>query len=468
MIREVSKSGRLGAIDGLVALTIVILTVTPPHHLRADLRHLLSLQISMLDAILAVLFIFVWHYCFSLLKLYDKFATIPSRARAIVKGVLTMTVPVTIFLLSLHRSAFSVHNLLVMVAVLCLYEFVRISASVYLLDRMAARDPRRAIIVGSGRRASKAWREIRTRYHSSITLLGFVDDRNPDDMPPDVARRYRGTVAELNDLLLKEVVDLVLIAMPIQSCYPLMQRAVHIAEAVGVPVVHLHDIYSMRLYNGDPNASIFREIAPQQENYLVHLAAKRAVDLLGALVGLIFLSPLFLLIGLGVKLTGGGPVFFFQERYGYRRRLFKMVKFRSMVVNAEELLADLEHANEATGPIFKMRNDPRVTSFGRFLRRTSLDELPQLINVLSGNMSLVGPRPMSVRDVSLFSEATLMRRFSVKPGMTGLWQVNGRSEVTFAEWMAMDHSYIDRWSLLLDLKILYRTISVVFRRSGAM
>jgi lipopolysaccharide/colanic/teichoic acid biosynthesis glycosyltransferase len=161
-------------------------------------------------------------------------------------------------------------------------------------------------------------------------------------------------------------------------------------------------------------------------------------------------------------------VLFTQERYCYRRRRFRMLKFRSMVHNAEELLSNLESQNEAVGPIFKMRDDPRVTKFGRFLRTTSLDELPQLWNVLTGEMSLVGPRPMSIRDVSKFSEASLMRRFSVTPGMTGLWQVNGRSGVEFDQWIEMDFSYIDQWSLLLDVKIMARTITAVLKRSGAM
>jgi lipopolysaccharide/colanic/teichoic acid biosynthesis glycosyltransferase len=144
-----------------------------------------------------------------------------------------------------------------------------------------------------------------------------------------------------------------------------------------------------------------------------------------------------------------------------------MWKFRSMVQNAPELMAALEIKNEAAGPIFKIKDDPRVTRVGSFLRKTSIDELPQLWNVLVGDMSLVGPRPMSVRDVSLFSEAALMRRFSVRPGLTGIWQVAGRSSLTFDQWIAMDFTYIDDWSLSLDLKILARTVPAVLKRSGA-
>jgi lipopolysaccharide/colanic/teichoic acid biosynthesis glycosyltransferase len=145
-----------------------------------------------------------------------------------------------------------------------------------------------------------------------------------------------------------------------------------------------------------------------------------------------------------------------------------MLKFRTMVVNAEALLPELEDYNEAVGPIFKMKNDPRVTRVGGILRKLSIDELPQLWNVLKGEMSLVGPRPMTQRDVSLFTNVNTMRRFSVKPGITGLWQVSGRSSVGFDRWISLDSRYIDNWSLLLDFKILFQTFNVVFRRSGAM
>jgi lipopolysaccharide/colanic/teichoic acid biosynthesis glycosyltransferase len=161
-------------------------------------------------------------------------------------------------------------------------------------------------------------------------------------------------------------------------------------------------------------------------------------------------------------------VLFKQPRYGYNRRRFPMYKFRTMAIDAEQRMAELEHLNEATGPVFKMKKDPRLTRIGGFLRATSIDELPQLFNVLLGHMSLVGPRPLPVRDVVRFSEATLMRRFSVLPGMTGLWQVSGRSSLDFSEWITLDLKYIDNWSLLEDLRILLITVPVVLRGRGAM
>ncbi len=467
LIKPRSNHFSFYALDGVFALGITIIGLMP-HVFSGTLGQLTASKVTLADAIAGLAFVFLWQYCFSLLSLYDKFATIPSRTAAMLQGISIVMILVMTYCRFMHPSVLTWRALGTTVLALICYETLRITLSAYLLDWVAARDPRRAVILGSGRRAGKAWRAIRIRYRSSIQLLGFVDDREPGEMSPDVASRYLGGLDELSSLLLREVVDLILIAMPIKSCYPLMQRAVHIAESAGVRVVYLDDIYSTRKQNVDPQSIIFRELAPDQEHYLIFLAAKRVVDVVGAAIGLVFLSPLFLCLAIGVKATSGGPVFFCQERYGYRRRRFKMIKFRSMVHNAEMLLPDLEHANEASGPIFKMRNDPRVTRFGRLIRSTSLDELPQLWNVLTGDMSLVGPRPMSVRDVSLFDEAALMRRFSVRPGMTGLWQVSGRSEVGFDEWVRMDNRYIDGWSLGLDLKILARTVGTVIKRSGAI
>jgi len=198
------------------------------------------------------------------------------------------------------------------------------------------------------------------------------------------------------------------------------------------------------------------------------LLVKRFADICISSFLIVCLLPLLVVIAAMVKFTSEGPVFFLQERYGLGRRRFRICKFRTMQVDAEARLKELEALNEASGAAFKIRADPRITRVGAFLRRTSLDELPQLLNVLKGEMSLVGPRPMSVRDVSLFSEARLMRRFSVKPGITGLWQVSGRCTTTFKRWMELDLNYVDNWSLALDARILAMTIPAVIKGSGAM
>jgi exopolysaccharide biosynthesis polyprenyl glycosylphosphotransferase len=197
------------------------------------------------------------------------------------------------------------------------------------------------------------------------------------------------------------------------------------------------------------------------------LTIKRALDVCGAAAVIVVLSPVMLAAAAAVKLTSHGPALFTQERFGLNRRRFQMLKFRTMVADAEQLQNDLEERNEANGPVFKIAADPRITRVGRFLRRTSIDELPQLFNVLRGDMAIVGPRPLPVRDVQRFTRASDMRRFSVRPGLTCLWQVSGRSNLTFEEWISLDLRYIDGWSLALDFLILLRTVPAVIRGTGA-
>src|SRR6202045_671475 len=197
------------------------------------------------------------------------------------------------------------------------------------------------------------------------------------------------------------------------------------------------------------------------------LLVKRILDIIISSGCIVFFLPLLLITAVLIKLTSAGPVFFIQKRVGLNKRVIKVWKFRTMVANAAQRQQALEHLNEVTGPVFKIMNDPRVTRLGKFLRKTSVDELPQLFNVLKGDMSLVGPRPLPVRDYEGFSEDWHRRRFSVRPGITCLWQVNGRTSIAFDQWMELDMQYIDRWSLWLDLKILAKTIPALLKGSGA-
>ena len=183
---------------------------------------------------------------------------------------------------------------------------------------------------------------------------------------------------------------------------------------------------------------------------------------------LVLTSPLLLLAALGIKATSPGPVIFKQPRGGKHGRPFTMYKFRSMSTDAEKRRLELEHQNEMSGPVFKVENDPRVTPFGRWLRKTSIDELPQLVNVIFGDMSLVGPRPLPLYEVSNFENDAQRRRLSVKPGLTCLWQISGRNDVhSFEQWVKLDLEYIDNWSIWLDIKILFKTVPAVLFGSGA-
>jgi lipopolysaccharide/colanic/teichoic acid biosynthesis glycosyltransferase len=193
---------------------------------------------------------------------------------------------------------------------------------------------------------------------------------------------------------------------------------------------------------------------------------KRPFDMLGSLLGLVLLSPIFLLISILIRLDSAGPILFRQTRIGKGGRPFQFYKFRSMIENAEEMKDKLMHLNELEGPVFKISEDPRITSLGRFLRKTSLDELPQLINVLQGHMSLVGPRPPLPCEVEKY-EGWQRDKLSVLPGITCLWQISGRNHIGFTEWMRLDIEYIRRQSLGLDFKILLRTLPAVLSRKGA-
>lgn len=193
---------------------------------------------------------------------------------------------------------------------------------------------------------------------------------------------------------------------------------------------------------------------------------KRLIDVIGSLSGIILLSPLLLVVALLIKFESKGPIFFHQKRIGLQGKKFKMYKFRSMFVNAEELLDKLKDKNEMSGPMFKMKDDPRVTTIGKFLRRTSIDELPQLLNVLKGEMSLVGPRPNLIREVEQFSEYH-KSKFLAKPGLTCYWQVMGRSSIGFEEWMELDVKYLEERSTWVDLKLIFKTVRVLFGDENA-
>ena len=193
---------------------------------------------------------------------------------------------------------------------------------------------------------------------------------------------------------------------------------------------------------------------------------KRTIDIVCSFVGILVLSPLFIVIAIIIKLTSKGPVFFSQKRVGKHGREFDMYKFRSMVVNAEELKEKLAAQNEMSGPMFKMKDDPRVTKVGKFIRKTSIDELPQLWNILKGDMSLVGPRPSLPKEVAQF-EDWMHKRLDVKPGLTCYWQVSGRNNIDFEDWMKLDVKYVKERNLWIDIKLIFKTVGVLFGDKNA-
>jgi exopolysaccharide biosynthesis polyprenyl glycosylphosphotransferase len=277
-------------------------------------------------------------------------------------------------------------------------------------------------------------------------------------------------MAELEAQLKNEPVDEVFVVASPMGADELVSRVVSACEQEGVTVrlfSRLPELAwawaSVDTLLGQPVITVS---STRPETAMWALMAKRVIDVVGAAVALVVLAPVFAVVALAVRFDSAGPVVFAQDRIGRNRRRFRVFKFRTMVAGADAMQASVEHLNEAEGPVFKIENDPRVTRVGRVLRRTSLDELPQLWNVLRGDMSLVGPRPLPVRDFERIETRWHRRRFSVKPGLTCLWQVQSR-EPKFDEWIAMDMEYIDNWSLALDLKILAKTIPAVLSRHGA-
>ncbi len=326
---------------------------------------------------------------------------------------------------------------------------------------------KRVVIVGAGEIGRTVMRTIVARPDLGYRVVGFVDD-NPEKGYTDIGRfKALGPLDNLPAILDEERPDEVIITLPWMYHRKIM-GIVRECERRGVRPRIVPDLFQMSLtqvnvedLGGVPLIGV-RTVAISKGALLV----KRLIDVTVAAVGLVLCAPLFLLIALAIRLDSPGPIIFRQTRVGLRGRHFEMYKFRSMHVGAEEqqdMLADL---NEADGPIFKIRDDPRLTRVGRILRRLSLDELPQLVNVLQGEMSLVGPRPPIPAEVEKYQEWH-KKRLEAPPGMTGLWQVSGRSRLSFDEMVLLDIYYIENWSLWLDFKILMRTIPKVLLGEGA-
>lgn len=203
-----------------------------------------------------------------------------------------------------------------------------------------------------------------------------------------------------------------------------------------------------------------------KQNLRVYEIFKRIIDIIGAGLGLILLSPIIAIVACAVKVTSKGPIFFSQKRVGKNGELFEMYKFRSMVVNAEELKENLEEQNEMSGPMFKIKDDPRITKVGKFIRKTSIDELPQLWNILKGDMSLVGPRPSLPKEVEQFDN-WMFKRLSVRPGLTCYWQVSGRNNIDFEDWMKLDIKYVEERNFWIDIKLIFKTVFVLFGDKNA-
>ena len=328
---------------------------------------------------------------------------------------------------------------------------------------------RQILIVGRNDRAAKLIKRIEESPELGLRILGFIDAPNgKNDVSFSANYRLLGELDDLERILRADVVDEVFVFLPIKSFYSKIEEILRICENVGVEVKIPTELFSLKIAKSTVSrygaVSVIDLYTSPKMNW--QLFVKRLIDVAASIILLLLLSPLFVMVSILIKGTSKGPIFFKQQRVGYNGRIFNCLKFRSMVENAEMLQKDLLKMNEMEGPVFKIKNDPRVTKVGRVLRKTSIDELPQLINVLKGDMSLVGPRPPIPSEVNEYILKD-RRRLSMRPGITCLWQVNGRNAIPFERWMELDKDYIDNWSLMLDFKILLKTLPSVLRGSGA-
>ena len=327
----------------------------------------------------------------------------------------------------------------------------------------------KVLIIGTGNRALRLSKTLQGNSVWGLHIVGHLDlDETLVGTHVDGAK-VLGVVEDISSILKGHVIDEVILAIP-RAMISDVERIAFACEEEGVRFRVMADVFDvhvarMELVNigGIPLLTLY-PVAQEEWKVL----AKRIMDLVISASSLPLVLTVTAVVAAAIKLDSPGPVFYVQQRVGLNKRRFSMYKFRTMVVGSERMQKEFEHLNEAEGPIFKIANDPRITRVGRFLRQTSLDELPQIFNVLRGEMSLVGPRPMSLRDVDRFDKGIQRKRFSVKPGITCLWQVSGRSLLPFSKWLELDLYYISHWSLGMDLKILLKTIPAVVRGTGAV
>lgn len=327
------------------------------------------------------------------------------------------------------------------------------------------------LIVGANPRSAELAAKIEKRPELGYKLVGYVAESENSKEVWNASKaqgQVIGMVEDLRSLLETERVDEMLVCLSLEAKFSTVAKIIADARDLGIV---------LRIVPDATEGAVLRKLHLEEfenefvitffrEQLLLQLLAKRIIDMAVSVIVLVVLSPLLALAALLIKLTSPGPIIFAQDRVGMNQRRFRLYKFRSMVAGADELKQELAHLNELDGPAFKMVNDPRITPIGRFIRKTSIDELPQLFNVIKGEMSLVGPRPPLPDEVSKY-QWLFRRRLSVKPGITCVWQVSGRNGTTFDEWMTMDKQYVENWSLLLDLKILLKTIPAVIFCRGA-
>lgn len=459
----------------LVTLSFWIATIVVAYSdKRVSLAEFLSIRVRLSNCLIFATLLLVWHALFRACGLYRS-----KRSSTIEAGLVEASKAVALSTACLALGAALVPIAMVTAPFLILFwavgtVFIGISRVAFrrTLDKILrrGRNIRHVLIVGTNFRAIEFARKIEAEPERGYRILGFADDDWPE-MFEFVMSGYQlvCSYAQLPEFLRRNVVDEVAMYLPLRTFYHRASEVARLCEQHGILMRFDGDIFSLK------KEGVVRK-EPDEEYYLGDqhavlawwpMVLKRLLDIVFASLLLFLIAPFLVAIAVLIRVTSDGPAFYLQERVGLNKRRFLMYKFRTMIPNAEKMIEQLEQFNEVSGPVFKIKDDPRITPIGKILRRASIDEVPQLLNVLKGDMSLVGPRPLPVRDYEGFNEDWQRRRFSVRPGITCLWQIKGRSSLSFNQWMNLDLQYLDEWSLWLDLKILIMTIPAVLKGTGA-
>ncbi len=441
----------------------------------ASLEQVLAMRVKIQNFVIFSALLFCWHMIFAMCGMYASHR-LSSRQDEMLDLVKATTIGSFVIFLGhyfLHIALITPKFLVAFWATGVLASVIsRLGMRLFLAQvRLHGRNLRDMLIVGTNPRGLQFANKIKENPALGYRIVGFVDHERTGALEFANSGFLRvADFAGLPSFLRKNVVDEVVIALPMRSMHSEASEVAALCEEQGILIRFASSLFDLKasrkrieeIVEGD---SLITHYTGSLEGWPV--VVKRLIDVVGSTVLLVLLSPILLLAAVLIKLTSRGPAMFVQKRLGLNKRHFGIYKFRTMVADAEKRMKEIEHLNEVSGPVFKIKNDPRITPVGRFLRKTSIDELPQLLNVLKGDMSLVGPRPLPIRDYEGFSEDWQRRRFSVRPGITCLWQIGGRSSISFEKWMELDLQYIDKWSLWLDLEILVKTIPAVLRGSGA-
>ena len=467
----------------ILDIFVVIISFFIAFHFRQSLQLLYKLDLfpdqKVLDRLAPLanylnilpVFLFVWWAALSSAGLYESFRR--KHFFEIVWGIIKSSFFVMVifasiaFIFKFHFVSRSFMLISFFITALLLISERWIIVSFMRSLRKKGYNYKNVLLVGTGCRAKKFIKLVDKHHEWGLKIIGLIDADKEMLGRIIGGKKVIGVLEDMPDMLSKKVIDEVMFIVP-RKWLSMIEKSLLACEIRGIKASIATDFFNTKIAHwassdieGIPLLGFKTTIGEEWQ-----LLLKRLFDIILSSIGIIVAFPLFMALAIIIKWLSGGPVVFRQLRSGLNGRQFVMYKFRTMVNGAEKKKDAISSLNEMNGPVFKMHNDPRVTKFGKFLRRTSLDELPQLFNVLRGSMSIVGPRPPIPSEVSKY-EVWQRRRLSMKPGLTCFWQTNGRNNVDFDKWMRMDLEYIDSWSLGLDFKILLKTIPAVLFSAGA-